>query len=146
MLLGDLENGKQTQGECIYSTELYEHNDDCRADRLPLREHFRLPWFGQTRFHIKPEVLEDMRTEAVAEEARRQSGGGSREDEERSQQKKEEDNEDEEMSEAPEAPEDLKIFQKLLKYEKKAFTTKVLSTQQRRAVLKNYKHFAESTE
>ena len=146
VLFGDLENGRQTQGECIYSTELYEHNDDWRADRLPLREHFRLPWLGQTRFRIKPEVLEDMRTGPVAEEARRQSGGGRREDEERSQQKKEEDNEDEEMSEAPEAPEDLKIFQKLLKYEKKAFTTKVLSTQQRRAVLKNYKHFAESTE
>ena len=143
VLLGDLENGKQTQGECIYSTELYEHNDDCRADRLPLREHFRLPWFGQTRFHIKPEVLEDMRTEAVAEEARRQSGGGSREDEERSQRKKEEDKEDEEMRETPEAPEDLP---EVVEVQEESFYHEGVEYTQRRAALKNYKHFAESTE
>ena len=39
-----------------------------------------------------------------------------------------------------------KHHKKLLKFWKKVFFTKVLSTQLRRAVLKNYKHFAENTE
>ena len=100
VLIGDLEDSSSTQGECIYSTELYEHNDNWRTDRLPLREHFRLPWFGQTKFRVKPEAVEDMKAEAAAEEARRRSSGRRREEEE----KKPEEKKDEEMREAPEAP------------------------------------------
>ena len=99
MLIGDLEDNRHTQGECTYSTELYEHNDNWRTDRLPLRAHFRLPWFGQTKFRVKPEVVEDMKAEAAAEEARRRSRGR-----EEKQEKKPEEKKDEEMREAPEAP------------------------------------------
>ena len=48
---------------------------------------------------MKPEVVEDMKAEAAAEEARRRSRGR-----EEKQEKKPEEKKDEEMREAPEAP------------------------------------------
>ncbi|CAE7612898.1 GIP [Symbiodinium sp. CCMP2592] len=110
VLLGDLENSRYTQGDSIYSTEIYEHSDDWRADRLPLREHFRLPWFGQTRFRVKPEVVEDLKAEAAAEELKQKKEDHYKEKEDSAAPPEAEESKDEEMREAQadqEAPQEV---------------------------------------
>ena len=138
LLLADLEDGRHTLGECIYSTELYEYNDNWRTDRLPLREHFRLPWFGQTRFQLKPEVVEDMKKEAAAEELKQKKEAHYRGEAE--EDKPEEEKKDEEMREATEEPpqEVVEVTEESFFYEGVEYSAKKSSLKELQALCREF--------
>ncbi|CAE7216862.1 GIP [Symbiodinium sp. CCMP2592] len=142
VLLGDLENTRYTQGDCIYSTEIYEHSDDWRADRLPLREHFRLPWFGQTRFRVKPEVVEDLKAEAAAEELKKKKEEHYKEKEDSAAPAAEEENKDEEMREAQadqEAPQEVvEVLEESFYHEGVEYTAEKSSLKELQALCREY--------
>ncbi|OLP88290.1 Copia protein [Symbiodinium microadriaticum] len=128
VLLGDLEDERQTYGECIYSTELYEHEDNWRTDYEPLREHFRLPWCGQTRFRLK--------AEAAAEERNR---GREHQEEEREDEEKKKDKKDEEMQQAPEdVPEAVEVFEESFFHEGVEYNAKKSSLKELQALCREY--------
>ncbi|CAE7725595.1 GIP [Symbiodinium sp. CCMP2592] len=142
VLLGDLENSRYTQGDCIYSTEIYEHSDDWRADRLPLREHFRLPWFGQTRFRVKPEVVEDLRAEAAAEELKKKKEEHYQEKEDSAAPPAAEESKDEEMREAQadqEAPQEVvEVLEESFYHEGVEYTAQRSSLKELQALCREY--------
>ncbi|CAE7293225.1 GIP [Symbiodinium sp. CCMP2592] len=143
VLLGDLENSRYTQGDCIYSTEIYEHSDDWRADRLPLREHFRLPWFGQTRFRVKPGVVEDLKAEAAAEELKKKKEEHYKEKEDSAAPPEAEENKDEEMREAPadqEAPQEVvEVLEESFYHEGVEYTAQKSSLKELQALCREYR-------
>ncbi|CAE7492905.1 GIP [Symbiodinium sp. CCMP2592] len=143
VLLGDLENSRYTQGDCIYSTEIYEHSDDWRADRLPLREHFRLPWFGQTRFRVKPEVVEDLKAEAAAEELKKKKEEHYKEKEDSAAPPEAEESKDEEMREAPadqEAPQEVvEVLEESFYHEGVEYTAQKSSLKELQALCREYR-------
>ncbi|CAE7331272.1 RE1 [Symbiodinium sp. CCMP2592] len=142
VLLGDLENSRYTQGDCIYSTEIYEHSDDWRADRLPLREHFRLPWFGQTRFRVKPEVVEDLKAEAAAEELKKKKEEHYKEKEASAVPAAEEESKDEDMREAQadqEAPQEVvEVLEESFYHEGVEYTAQKSSLKELQALCREY--------
>ncbi|CAE7229693.1 GIP [Symbiodinium sp. CCMP2592] len=142
VLLGDLENSRYTQGDCIYSTEIYEHSDDWRADRLPLREHFRLPWFGQTRFRVKPEVVEDLKAEAAAEELKKKKEEHYQEKEDSAAPPAAEESKDEEMREAQadqEAPQEVvEVLEESFYHEGVEYTAQRSSLKELQALCREY--------
>ncbi|CAE7245208.1 GIP [Symbiodinium sp. CCMP2592] len=143
VLLGDLENSRYTQGDCIYSTEIYEHSDDWRADRLPLREHFRLPWFGQTRFRVKPGVVEDLKAEAAAEELKKKKEEHYKEKEDSAAPPEAEESKDEEMREAPadqEAPQEVvEVLEESFYHEGVEYTAQKSSLKELQALCREYR-------
>ncbi|CAE7224518.1 GIP [Symbiodinium sp. CCMP2592] len=143
VLLGDLENSRYTQGDCIYSTEIYEHSDDWRADRLPLREHFRLPWFGQTRFRVKPEVVEDLKAEAAAEELKKKKEEHYKEKEDSAAPPEAQESKDEEMREAPadqEAPQEVvEVLEESFYHEGVEYTAQKSSLKELQALCREYR-------
>ncbi|CAE7197782.1 GIP [Symbiodinium sp. CCMP2592] len=142
VLLGDLENSRYTQGDCIYSTEIYEHSDDWRADRLPLREHFRLRWFGQTRFRVKPEVVEDLKAEAAAEELKQKKEDHYKEKEDSAAPPEAEESKDEEMREAQadqEAPQEVvEVLEESFYHEGVEYTAQRSSLKELQALCREY--------
>ncbi|CAE7248770.1 GIP [Symbiodinium sp. CCMP2592] len=142
VLLGDLENSRYTQGGCIYSTEIYEHSDDWRADRLPLREHFRLPWFGQTRFRVKPEVVEDLKAEVAAEELKKKKEDHYKEKEDSAAPPEAEESKDEEMREAQEdqeAPQEVvEVLEESFYHEGVEYTAQKSSLKELQALCREY--------
>ncbi|CAE7223595.1 GIP [Symbiodinium sp. CCMP2592] len=142
VLLGDLENSRYTQGDCIYSTEIYEHSDDWRADRLPLREHFRLPWFGQTRFRVKPEVVEDLKAEAAAEDLKKKKEEHYQEKEDSAAPPAAEESKDEEMREAQadqEAPQEVvEVLEESFYHEGVEYTAQRSSLKELQALCREY--------
>ncbi|CAE7679226.1 rad50 [Symbiodinium sp. CCMP2592] len=142
VLLGDLENSRYTQGDCIYSTEIYEHSDDWRADRLPLREHFRLPWFGQTRFRVKPGVVEDLKAEAAAEELKKKKEEHYQEKEDSAAPPAAEESKDEEMREAQadqEAPQEVvEVLEESFYHEGVEYTAQRSSLKELQALCREY--------
>ncbi|CAE7493858.1 GIP [Symbiodinium sp. CCMP2592] len=143
VLLGDLENSRYTQGDCIYSTEIYEHSDDWRADRLPLREHFRLPWFGQTRFRVKPEVVEDLKAEAAAEELKKKKEEHYQKKENSAAPPAAEESKDEEMREAQadqEAPQEVvEVLEESFYHEGVEYTAQKSSLKELQALCREYR-------
>ncbi|CAE7812347.1 GIP [Symbiodinium sp. CCMP2592] len=143
VLLGDLENSRYTQGDCIYSTEIYEHSDDWRADRLPLREHFRLPWFGQTRFRVKPEVVEDLKAEAAAEELKKKKEEHYKEKEDSAVPPEVQESKDEEMREAQgdqEAPQEVvEVLEESFYHEGVEYTAQKSSLKELQALCREYR-------
>ncbi|CAE7586204.1 GIP [Symbiodinium sp. CCMP2592] len=143
VLLGDLENSRYTQGDCIYSTEIYEHSDDWRADRLPLREHFRLPWFGQTRFRVKPEVVEDLKAEAAAEELKKKKEEHYQKKENSAAPPAAEESKDEEMREAQadqEAPQEVvEVLEEIFYHEGVEYTAQKSSLKELQALCREYR-------
>ncbi|CAE7532955.1 GIP [Symbiodinium sp. CCMP2592] len=143
VLLGDLENSRYTQGDCIYSTEIYEHSDDWRADRLPLREHFRLPWFGQTRFRMKPEVVEDLKAEAAAEELKKKKEEHYQKKENSAAPPAAEESKDEEMREAQadqEAPQEVvEVLEESFYHEGVEYTAQKSSLKELQALCREYR-------
>ncbi|CAE6962812.1 GIP [Symbiodinium sp. CCMP2592] len=142
VLLGDLENNRYTQGDCIYSTEIYEHSDDWRADRLPLREHFRLPWFGQTRFRVKPGVVEDLKAEAAAEELKKKKEEHYQEKEDSAAPPAAEESKDDEMREAQadqEAPQEVvEVLEESFYHEGVEYTAQRSSLKELQALCREY--------
>ncbi|CAE7812845.1 unnamed protein product [Symbiodinium sp. CCMP2592] len=112
-----------TQGDCIYSTEIYEHSDD---------------WF-----RVKPGVVEDLKAEAAAEELKKKKEEHYKEKEDSAAPPEAEECKDEEMREAQadqEAPQEVvEVLEESFYHEGVEYTAQKSSLKELQALCREYR-------